>query len=153
MEQITVALSESVAGIAMILLVLGGAGALKEVLVTAASRYIGDLMKASAISPLILAWLVAAVIRVSVGSATVAGMTAAGIMLPVVGLGGVSPELMVLSIGAGSIFFSHVNDGGFWMFKEYFNLSIKDTIATWSMMETTVSVAGLVGVLILDMFV
>ncbi len=154
METITASLAESIAGIAMVLLVLAGAGALKEVLVASGvSDYIGGLMKASSISPLILAWLVAAVIRVCVGSATVAGLTAAGIVLPMVGQGGVSPELMVLSIGAGSIFFSHVNDGGFWMFKEYFNLSIKDTLATWSMMETTVSVAGLAGVLILNIFV
>ncbi|MBK7936627.1 MAG: gluconate transporter [Lewinellaceae bacterium] len=154
MQDITDALSDSVAGIAMVLLVLGGAGALKQVLVeSGVSNYIGELMKASDISPLVLAWLVAAVIRVCVGSATVAGMTAAGIVLPIVSLGGVSPELMVLSIGAGSIFFSHVNDGGFWMFKEYFNLSIKETLATWSMMETTVSVAGLIGVLVLDIFV
>lgn len=154
MNAVTASLSESIAGIAVVLLVLAGAGALKEVLVASGvSDYIGGLMRASSVSPLILAWAVAAVIRVCVGSATVAGLTAAGIVLPVVGQAGANPELMVLSVGAGSIFFSHVNDGGFWMFKEYFNLSIKDTIATWSMMETTVSVAGLAGVLILDMFV
>ena len=100
-----------------------------------------------------LAWLIAATIRVSVGSATVSGLTAAGIVLPIVGQPGVSPELMVLAIGAGSIFFSHVNDGGFWLFKEYFNLSVKDTIMTWSLMETTVSVVGLLGVLLLDIWV
>ena len=114
------------------------------------SDYIGELMKNSGLSPLLLAWLIAATIRVSVGSATVSGLTAAGIVLPLVGQSGVSPELMVLAIGAGSIFFSHVNDGGFWLFKEYFNLSVKDTITTWSLMETTVSVVGLVGVLLLS---
>lgn len=154
MSDISDSLSKAVASITMVLLIIGGAGSLKEVLVeSGVSEYIGGLMKGSGLSPLILAWLIAAVIRVSVGSATVSGMTAAGIVLPVVGQSGVSPELMVLSIGAGSIFFSHVNDGGFWLFKEYFNLSVKDTIMTWSLMETTVSVVGLAGVLLLSLWV
>jgi len=154
MGEVSAALVKAVESIAMVLLIIGGAGALKQVLVeSGVSKYIGDMMTASGISPLILAWGIAAVIRVIVGSATVAGMTAAGIVLPLVTQGGVSPELMVLSVGAGSIFFSHVNDGGFWLFKEYFNLTIRDTLATWSLMETTVSVAGLIGVLVLNMFV
>ena len=99
------------------------------------------------IQPLVLGWLVAAIIRVCLGSATVAGLTAAGLILPLIVRMHVDPNLMVLSIGAGSLFFSHVNDGGFWMFKEYFNLSIRDTIRSWSVMETIVSVVGLVGVL------
>jgi len=91
-------------------------------------------------------------IRVSVGSATVAGLTAAGIVAPlVVGQQGVSPELMVLSVGAGSLMFSHVNDAGFWLFKEYFNLSIKETIRSWSLGETIVAVCGLLGVLSLQL--
>lgn len=154
MGEISDSLAKAVSGITLVLLIIGGAGALKEVLVASGvSEYIGGLMKDSGLSPLVLAWLIAAIIRISVGSATVAGMTAAGIVLPIIGQSGVSPELMVLSIGAGSIFFSHVNDGGFWLFKEYFNLSVKDTIMTWSMMETTVSVVGLLGVLILDVFI
>lgn len=154
MTDITESLSKAVTSITIVLLIIAGAGALKEVLIeSGVSEYIGDLMNASGISPLVLAWLIAAVIRISVGSATVAGLTAAGIVLPLVQQGGVSPELMVLAIGAGSIFFSHVNDGGFWLFKEYFNLSIKDTIATWSMMETTVSLVGLVGVLLLSLII
>ena len=153
MSEVSDSLAKAVSGITMVLLIIGGAGALKEVLVeSGVSDYIGGLMKGSALSPLLLAWLIAAVLRVSVGSATVAGLTAAGITLPVVGQSGASPELMTLAIGAGSIFFSHVNDGGFWLFKEYFNLSIKDTIATWSLLETTVSVIGLIGVLVLDVF-
>ena len=79
------------------------------------------------LSPLFLGWLIAAVIRVCVGSATVAGLTAAGIILPVVSGGTVNAELMVISIGAGSLMLSHVNDVGFWMYKEYFTLSLKDT--------------------------
>ena len=151
MEDISGSLAKAVASITMVLLIIGGAGALKEVLVASGvSSYIGELMSHSSLSPLLLAWLIAAAIRVSVGSATVAGLTAAGIVLPLAGQSDVAPELLVLAIGAGSIFFSHLNDGGFWLFKEYFNLSVKDTIATWSLMETTVSLAGLVGVLVLS---
>jgi Gnt-I system high-affinity gluconate transporter len=95
----------------------------------------------------------AVAIRLSIGSATVAGLTTAGIIAPLVVQTGANPNLMVLSVGAGSIFFSHVNDSGFWLYKEYFNLSVKDTIKTWSTMEAILSVAGLVAVLILDLFV
>ena len=84
------------------------------------------------------------------GSATVAGLTTAGIIAPVIPATGADPSLMVLSIGAGSLMFSHVNDSGFWMFKEYFNLSVKDTIRSWSLMETIVAVTGLLAVLALN---
>jgi Gnt-I system high-affinity gluconate transporter len=87
---------------------------------------------------------------VSLGSATVAGMTAAGIMAPVVANADVDPNLMVLAIGAGSLMFSHVNDSGFWMAKEYFNMSLKETIMSWTIMEGIVGVAGIIGVLILE---
>jgi Gnt-I system high-affinity gluconate transporter len=97
-----------------------------------------------------MGWAMACVIRVCVGSATVAGLTAAGIMAPMLKDMNVDPNLMVLSIGAGSLMFSHVNDTGFWLFKEYFNLSIKDTIRSWSLMETIVAVVGLIGVMILN---
>lgn len=138
----------------MILLIIAGAGALKQILVdSGVSDHIGSLLQNVEMSPLILAWGIAAIIRVCVGSATVAGLTAAGIVLPLIQEGGANPELMVLATGAGSLMFSHVNDGGFWMFKEYFNLSVKDTIKTWSVMETIVSVTGLIGVLILNIFV
>jgi Gnt-I system high-affinity gluconate transporter len=151
MDDLSASLAKAVASITMILLIIGGAGALKEVLVASGvSDYIGELMSGSRLSPLFLAWLIAAAIRVSVGSATVAGLTAAGIVLPLAAQSDVAPELLVLAIGAGSIFFSHINDSGFWLFKEYFNLSVKDTIATWSLMETTVSLAGLAGVLLLN---
>ena len=82
-----------------------------------------------------------------------AALTAAGVVMPLVTQTGANPNLMVLSLGAGSLMFSHVNDSGFWMFKEYFNLSIKDTICSWSIMETIVSVVGLIGVMILNMIV
>jgi Gnt-I system high-affinity gluconate transporter len=102
------------------------------------------------VHPLILGWAIACVIRVCVGSATVAGLTAAGIIMPVMSRPDVNANLMVLAIGAGSLMFSHVNDGGFWLFKEYFNLSIRDTLKSWSLMETIVALVGLAGVMILN---
>ena len=87
------------------------------------------------------------------GSATVAGLTAAGIMLPMVESSDIAPELLVLATGAGSIFFSHINDGGFWLFKEYFNMSIGETLQSWTVMESIVSLVGLMGVLILSLIV
>ena len=143
--------SEAVAGITMVLLIISGAGALKQILIdSGVSDYIGSVMEVTALSPLVIGWLIATLIRFSVGSATVAGLTTAGILLPLVQTSGVSPELMVLSIGSGSLMLSHVNDSGFWLFKEYFNLSIKETLITWTLMETTIGITGLLGVLALD---
>jgi Gnt-I system high-affinity gluconate transporter len=154
MVEVMSSVSSAVAGITMVLLIIAGAGALKEVLIdSGVSEYRGNMMEGSAISPLILAWLIATVIRICVGSATVAGLTAAGIALPLLSGSDVSPELMVLAIGSGSLMLSHVNDGGFWLYKEYFNLSVKDTLKTWTVMETTVGVMGLLGVLVLDIFI
>ena len=154
MPEIMKSVSSSVASITMVLLIIAGAGALKQILTdSGVSDYIGELLEGSNLSPLILAWLIATVIRVCVGPATVAGLTAAGIVFPIVSNTGVSPELMVLAIGSGSLMLSHVNDGGFWMFKEYFNLSIKETLSTWTVMETTVGIMGLIGVLILNTFI
>ncbi|WP_339707146.1 gluconate:H+ symporter [uncultured Kriegella sp.] len=154
MKEVMESVTSSVAGITMVLLIIAGAGGLKEVLIdSGVSEYIGEMLKGSTISPLVLAWLIATVIRICVGSATVAGLTAAGIALPLIGDSGVSAELMVLAIGSGSLMLSHVNDGGFWLYKEYFNLSIKDTLRTWTVMETTVGVMGLIGVLILNTFI
>jgi len=151
MSKIMDSLSASVSSITMILLIIAGAGALKEVLIDSqVSDYIADSLKGSSISPLVLAWLIATAIRVSVGSATVAGLTAAGIVLPLASGTGTSPELMVLAIGSGSLMLSHVNDTGFWMFKEYFNLSVKETLSSWTVMETLVGVMGLLGVLAIN---
>ncbi len=145
---------DAVKDVALILLIVAGAGALKQVFIdSGVSTEIGNLLQGLSINPLILGWLIAAIIRVCLGSATVAGLTAASIILPVMGQAHVNPNLMVLSIGAGSLMFSHVNDSGFWMFKEYFNISIKDTIRSWSLMETIVAVMGLAGVLILNTIV
>lgn len=154
MTEVMETVSESIKGITMVLLIIAGAGALKQVLVdSGVSEYIADMLQGSSVSPLVLAWLIATVIRVCVGSATVAGLTAAGIVLPLVSNTGVSPELMVLAIGSGSLMLSHVNDSGFWLFKEYFNLSVKDTLRTWTVMETTVGIMGLIGVMILSLFI
>lgn len=144
--------AESVKDISMILLIMGGAGALKQVLMeSGVSAEIAALLLGFDIHPLVLGWAIACVIRLCVGSATVAGLTAAGIVAPLLlSNATINPNLMVLSVGAGSLMFSHVNDAGFWLFKEYFNLSIKQTIYSWSLMETIVSVAGLIGVMILN---
>jgi Gnt-I system high-affinity gluconate transporter len=144
--------SEGLKSIAMIILIIAAGGAFKQVLIDSG---VGETVKEFSsrfdLSPLFLAWFIAALIRVTLGSATVAGLMAAGIVLPLVG-NGVSAELMVLSIGAGSLMFSHVNDGGFWMFKEYFNLSLKQTFGTWTVMESLVSFLGLLGVLLINQF-
>ena len=154
MKEVMDSVGSAITGITMVLLIIAGSGALKQVLIdSGVSEYIGAMLQESSISPLILAWLIATVIRVCVGSATVAGLTAAGIVLPLTQGTGVSPELMVLAIGSGSLMLSHVNDSGFWLFKEYFNLSVKDTLKSWTVMETTVGVMGLVGVLVINMFI
>ncbi|VXB30429.1 gluconate:H+ symporter [Maribacter litoralis] len=154
MKDVMDSVGSAITGITMVLLIIAGSGALKQVLIdSGVSEYIGGILEQSSISPLILAWLIATVIRVCVGSATVAGLTAAGIVLPLVQGTGVSPELMVLAIGSGSLMLSHVNDSGFWLFKEYFNLSVNDTLRSWTVMETTVGVMGLVGVLVINMFI
>ena len=154
MDDIMRTLTTSISSIAMIMLIIGGGGALKQVLVdSGVGKYITSLVSTFNLSPLLLAWGIAALLRICLGSATVAAITTAGIALPVISATGVSPELMVLATGAGSLMFSHVNDPGFWMFKEYFSLTIPQTMATWSIMETLVSVIGLAGVLLLNMVI
>ncbi len=155
MKQVTVQLEEAFKGCSVILLVVAGSSALKEIMQAAGiSNYLGEQLRMLPISPLVLGWLIAGLIRICVGSATVAGLTAVGLVAPIlVARPDVSPELMVLSIGAGSLMCSHFNDGGFWLYKEYFNLSIKETLKTWTVMETLVSIIGLFGVLVLDAFI
>jgi Gnt-I system high-affinity gluconate transporter len=147
-------LSDAVKDISLILLIIGGAGALKQILIdSGTSDQIAASMKSFSTHPILAAWGIAALIRVCLGSATVAGLTTAGIVAPMLVNSSVSPSLIVLATGAGSLMFSHVNDSGFWMFKEYFNLSIKDTIKTWSAMETIVSIVGLLMVLLINFFI
>ncbi len=147
-------IGDSVKEVSSILLIIAGAGALKQILLdTGMSIELIKPLTNLSLHPLLLAWLIAAILRVSIGSATVAGLTTAGIVAPLIASSGVNPCLMVLATGAGSVFFSHVNDPGFWMFKEYFNLTVKETFKTWSTMETIVSVVGLVGVFVLNYFI
>jgi gluconate:H+ symporter, GntP family len=131
-----------------ILLAIGAGGALKQVLVAAGlADFLAHLAAHGGIPAIPMAWAVAVCIRLATGSATVATITAAGIMPGVVAATGASPEWSVLAIGAGSIFFSHVNDPGFWLVRSYLGTSTPDTFRTWSIMETIVSVAGLIFVL------
>jgi len=146
--------ADAVKDISMILLIIAGSGIFKEVMETSGvSMTLAGMMEKLPVHPLILGWMIAGIIRVCIGSATVAALTAAGVIMPFVAQSGINPNLMVLSLGAGSLLFSHVNDSGFWMFKEYFNLSIKDTLRSWSIMEIIVSVVGLMGVLLLNLIV
>lgn len=146
--------ANAVKDIAMILLIIAGSGILKQVMTdSGVSAELAAALQKLPVHPLVLGWLIAALIRACVGSATVAALTAAGVILPLMMQSHINPNLMVLSVGAGSLMFSHVNDAGFWMFKEYFGLSVKDTLRSWSIMEMIVSVVGLTGVLVLNLFI
>jgi Gnt-I system high-affinity gluconate transporter len=145
--------SDAISEIALILLIITAGGVFSQVLRDSGTgSYISSFSSKLNMPPLLFAWIVTAMLRVSIGSATVAGITAAGVVAPLITTG-VSPELMVLSVGAGSVFGSHINDSGFWMFKEFFNLSLKQTFLSWTVMETLISIIGLIGVLILNLFV
>jgi Gnt-I system high-affinity gluconate transporter len=147
-------LNEAISGIAVILLIITAGGVFKQVLQDSGTgTYIASFSSKWNMPPLIFGWVVAALLRVTIGSATVAGITAAGVVSPLVASGVVSPELMVLAVGTGSVFGSHINDSGFWMFKEFFKLSLKQTFLSWTVMETTISILGLIGLLILQLFV
>jgi Gnt-I system high-affinity gluconate transporter len=154
METVMKWLSEAISGIAMILLIITAGGVFKQVLIDSGTgEYITSFSTKWQMPPLIFGWVITALLRVAIGSATVAGITAAGIVSPLVVSGAVSPELMVLAVGSGSVFGSHINDSGFWMFKEFFNLSLKQTFLSWTVMETVISILGLIGVLVLDIFI
>jgi gluconate:H+ symporter, GntP family len=144
---------EALPPIASVLLVVGAGGGFGRVLDAAGvDTAIAQAMGGLALSPLVLGWAIASLLRLSVGSATVAVVTAAGIMAPIAtAMPGVNRELLVVAIGAGSLIASHVNDGGFWLVKEYLNLSVPQTVATWTLMETIIAVAGLAGVLLLGL--
>ncbi len=145
-------LSTAISGIAMILLIITAGGVFKQVLTDSGTGdYISSFSSKWNMPPLIFAWVVTALLRVMIGSATVAGITAAGVVAPLLAQHNVSPELMVLAVGSGSVFGSHINDSGFWMFKEFFKLSLKQTFLSWTIMETVISIVGLIGVLILNM--
>lgn len=147
-------LQQGVSGIALILLIITAGGVLKQVLLDSGSgAYIASFSSRWRMHPLVFSWVVTALLRVTIGSATVAGISAAGLVAPLAAAGTVPAELMVLAVGAGSVFGSHINDSGFWMFKEFFGLSLRQTFLSWTVMETTISVMGLLMVLFISLFV
>jgi GntP family gluconate:H+ symporter len=154
-KEIGSSLEASLGPIAGIILIVAAGGGFKQTLVdTGIGQLVANWIAGSGLSVLLLAWLVAVLIRLATGSATVATVTASGILAPLaVGMPTTEVSLMVLAIGAGSVFFSHVNDAGFWLVKEYFGLKVGQTIKTWSVMETILSVTGLVLVLLLNIVV
>lgn len=144
----------SISHIGMMLLIIGGGGAFKQVLIDGGvGDYVAELFTGSNMSPILLAWIVAAILRVSLGSATVAALSTAGLVIPLLGQYDVNLALVVLATGAGSSICSHVNDAGFWMIKEYFGLSMKETFGTWTVLSTIVSVTGLASILLLSLVV
>ncbi|MCW2982850.1 MAG: gluconate permease [Conexibacter sp.] len=154
-DQLRDFLTEGLAPAATILLIIGAGGAFKQVLIDSG---IGDSIakgvQSAGISALLLGWLVAVLIRLATGSATVAITTAAGIMAPIVAKdASVNGPLLALAIGCGSLFLSHVNDAGFWLINQYFGMTVKDTFKTWSAMETLISCVGMAGVMILSVIV
>jgi len=139
---------KQLAPMAAVLLIIAAGGAFKQVLVdSGTSDYIVDSLRGFDANPIFIAWIIAAALRITLGSATVAAITAAGIALPLAQSGDASPELLVLATGAGSLTCSHVNDTGFWLFKEYFGLTVPQTLRSWTVMETVISLVGLVGCL------
>jgi GntP family gluconate:H+ symporter len=155
MDRLDGILNKSLGAIAAVVLIVGAGGGFKEMLIaTKISELIGQWATQAHISPLLLGWGAAAVVRIATGSATVATITGAGIMAPIVQANpAVNKELMVLATGSGSIILSHVNDAGFWLVKEYFQLSLPDTFKSWTLMETLLSVTGLIFVLLLSLVV
>ncbi|MGO4690398.1 GntT/GntP/DsdX family permease [Glaciibacter sp. 2TAF33] len=151
---LTKKIGQSLAPIAGIVFIVGAGGGFKQVLVDGGTgTAIAKIAVAASLSALLLGWIVAVLIRLATGSATVATVTAAGIVAPVAaGLPPTQLALVVLAVGAGSLFFSHVNDAGFWLVKEYFGLTVGQTIKTWSVMETVISVVGVLFVLLLSLF-
>lgn len=156
MEDISTSLADSIKQISVMLLIIGG-GAFKQVLVDGGiSKYISGLFAQTSISPILAAWLITALLRMSLGSSTVAAMTAAGLVVPMAhqfGSNSIMATLMVLSIGAGSVFCGHVNDAGFWMIKEYFGLSLKETLLSWTTLTSVLALAGLGAVYAISLFV
>lgn len=154
-RQVAKHLDESLLPVAAILLIIGAGGGFKQMLIaTGVGKTVGEMAVQAQLSPVLLAWLVAALIRIATGSATVATITGAGIVAPIANLvPGTNRELLVLATGAGSLILSHVNDAGFWLIKQYFNLTLAETFKTWTAMETLLSVVGLAFIMILAAFV
>ena len=153
-ESLMKSVGTAVSSVSMVLLIIGAGGAFKQVLLDAGTgEAIKEWASGLAVSPLILAWSVAALLRLALGSATVAAITAAGVVVPLVPGAGVAPELLVPATTAGSLMFSHFNDIGFWMFKEYYNVTVRQTFQIWTVMESIVAIVGLAGTLVLAQWV
>ena len=152
-EQLLKISNDCLGPVAVILLVVGAGGGFNRVLVASGvGDAIASLAKGLPVSPLLLGWIVAALIRVATGSATVAITTAAGILAPIVlQTPGLNLELLILAMGAGSLVLSHVNDGGFWLVKEYLNLTVAQTLRTWTVLETVISIVALIFILLLNL--
>ena len=154
MDDIMKSVTNAIYPIGMMILIIGGGGTFKQVLIDGGvGDTIAKLFEGSTLSPILLAWIVAAVLRIALGSATVAAISTTGIVLPLLQHSDVNVALVVLAIGAGSVILSHVNDAGFWMFKEYFGLTVKETFLTWSLLETIISVSGIIFILFISLFV
>ncbi|MEY2361583.1 gluconate:H+ symporter [Weissella paramesenteroides] len=152
MAEVGDSMGNALKSIANLLMVIGGGAAFKGILTAGGiSDAIAAAFSHTSLSPIIFAWIIALILRVSVGSATVAGLTTAGIVAPLVASQtAVNPAFVVLAIGAGSLGVSHVNDAGFWMFKEFFDLDVPQTLKIWTVLETLISVVGLIVILILS---
>ncbi|PAF23593.1 2-keto-3-deoxygluconate permease [Terribacillus saccharophilus] len=146
---------ECILPVGSIILIIGAGGGFKQVLIdSGVGDTIAQMSEHLSLSPIVLAFIVAGLIRIATGSATVALTTAAGIVSPIIAhMSGVNLELLVIATGAGSLMFSHVNDAGFWMVKEYLGLTVKETFRTWTVLETILSFVAFGGVLIMDIFV
>lgn len=154
MKQVMASAEESIRSIGMMLLIIGGGGVFKQVLIDGGvGDAVANIFTDSNMSPILLAWIIAAILRVALGSATVAALTTAGLVIPLMQGSDVNLALMVLATGAGSVIASHVNDAGFWMFKEFFGLTMKETFSTWTLLETVISVVGLGFIMLLSIFV
>lgn len=147
-------LTNAIYPIGMMLLIIGGGGAFKQILIDGGvGKTVEELFTGTAMSPILLAWIVAAVLRLALGSATVAAISTVGIVMPLLEASDVNLALVVLATGAGSVIASHVNDAGFWMFKEYFGLTMKETFLSWTLLETVISVSGIIFILFISLFV
>ncbi|MBL7573717.1 gluconate permease [Staphylococcus saccharolyticus] len=154
MEYIMESVTNAIYPIGMMLLIIGSGGTFKQVLIDGGvGDTIAKMFEGSNMSPILLAWIVAAVLRIAPGSATVAAVSTTGIVLPLMQHSDANVALVVLAIGAGSVILSHVNDAGFWMFREYFGLTVKETLLTWSLLETIISVSGIIFILFISLFV
>ena len=154
MDEVMDSFAEGIKGIAMIIFIVGAGGAFKQIIIDSGTgETIAAMMQSLDMNPLIMAWLITAIIRIMTGQGVVSAITAAGIVAPLMDTMDVNPVLLVLATAAGSNTITHVNDASFWLFKEYFNISIKDTFKTWGVLLLTSSLVGLAVVLILDIFI